>query len=228
MAIRIGMLLFPQLTHLDLTGPYEVLARVPGAELHLVWKSLAPVQSGTGLSLLPTTTLTEAPQFDVLFVPGGQGCVPLLQDREVLEFLRKQAQGARYVTSVCTGSLLLGAAGLLEGYRATTHWAYHDLLARCGALPVEQRVVIDRNRVTGGGVTAGIDFGLRLAAELADAQVARAIELGLEYNPEPPFHCGSPALADAALVELVRARFDPFRREYAQVLNPRPSARHQS
>jgi len=223
MTIRIGMLLFPQLTHLDLTGPYEVLARVPGAELHLVWKHLGPVQSGTGLSLLPTMTFAEAPQFDILFVPGGQGCVPLMQDTQVLEFLRKQAQGARYVTAVCTGSLLLGAAGLLEGYRATTHWAFHDLLARCGALPVQQRVVMDRNRLTGGGVTAGIDFGLRLAAELANAQVGRAIELGLEYNPEPPFQCGSPALADAALVELVRARLDASRRGYEQALNPTPS-----
>lgn len=218
MAIRIGMLLFPKLTQLDLTGPYEVLARVPGAELHLLWKNTEPVQAGTGLSIVPTRTLADAPQLDVLFVPGGRGCVPLMHDQPVLGFLREQAPGARYVTAVCTGSLLLGAAGLLQGYAATTHWAFHDLLAQCGARPVRKRVVVDRNRITGGGVTAGIDFGLRLAAELATEQVARAIELGLEYDPEAPFRCGSPDLADAALVELVRNQLAASRREHEQAL----------
>lgn len=226
MTIRVGMLLFPQLTQLDLTGPYEVLARVPGVELHLVWKTLAAVRSGTGLSLLPTTLLTEAPQFDVLFVPGGRGCAAAMRDAEVLGFLRQQAQGARYVTAVCTGSLLLGAAGLLEGYRATTHWAYHELLTQCGAHPVEQRVVVDRNRLTGGGVTAGIDFGLRLAAELSNEQIARGIELALEYNPEPPFQCGSPALADAGLVQAVRSHMAAARREHAEALAASLSAAH--
>lgn len=224
MTIRIGMLLFPKLTQLDLTGPYEVLARVPSAELHLLWKNTDPVQAGTGLSILPTGTLAAAPQLDVLFVPGGRGCVPLMQDPEVLRFLRKQAPGARYVTAVCTGSLLLGAAGLLEGYAATTHWAFHELLVHCGARPVRKRVVVDRNRVTGGGVTAGIDFGLRLAAELSSEQVARAIELGLEYNPEAPFRCGSPELADAALVQLVQAQLAASRREHEQALTSRTGA----
>ena len=224
MTIRIGMLLFPKLTQLDLTGPHEVLARVPGVEQHLVWKNLAPVQAGTGLAILPTTTLAEAPQFDVLFVPGGRGCVPLMRDPEVLSFLRTQARDARYVSAVCTGSLLLGAAGLLEGYEATTHWAFHDLLAQCGARPVRKRVVVDRNRLTGGGVTAGMDFGLRLAAALSNEQTARAIELGLEYNPEPPFRCGSPELADATLLSLVRDQLEASRREHAEALSARPSA----
>ncbi|HKO54085.1 MAG TPA: DJ-1/PfpI family protein, partial [Polyangiaceae bacterium] len=178
------MLLFPQLTQLDLTAPYEVLSRLPGAEVALVWKSLETVTSGTGLRLSPNATLAEAAPADVLFVPGGNGLTSLLQDPEVLEFLRRQAATARYVTAVCTGSLLLGAAGLLDGYRATTHWAYHDFLERCGAIPVRLRVVTDRNRITAGGVTAGIDFALRLTAELCGEQQARGIQLGLEYDPE--------------------------------------------
>ena len=206
MTIHIGMLLFPQLTQLDLTGPYEVLARLPGAEISLLWKALEPVTAGTGLGLLPTATLSAAPQLDVLFVPGGAGQIPLMTDEVVLEFLRAQAAGARYVTAVCTGSLLLGAAGLLRGYEATTHWAFHELLARWGAKPVKQRVVVDRNRITGGGVTAGIDFALRLAAELFDRQTAEAIQLGLEYDPEPPFRAGSPEVAAPELVQLVRER----------------------
>lgn len=213
MTIRIGMLLFPRLTQLDLTGPYEILSKLPGAEIFLAWKSLAPVVADSGLALLPTTTLAQAPQADVLFVPGGGGQIPLMADAEVLAFLRRQAEGARYVTAVCTGSLLMGAAGLLRGYDATTHWAFHDLLGRCGARPVRQRVVIDRNRVTGGGVTAGIDFALRLAAEVAGPEVAQAIQLGLEYDPAPPFDAGTPERAAPAVVARVRDRFASFRRE---------------
>ncbi|HEY3254370.1 MAG TPA: DJ-1/PfpI family protein [Polyangiaceae bacterium] len=208
------MLLFPNLTQLDLTAPHEVLTRLPGAQVALVWKSLEPVTAGNGLVLSPNTTLAEAAPADVLFVPGGSGLVPLLRDPEVLEFLERQAKAARYVTAVCTGSLLLGAAGLLEGYRATTHWAYHELLARCGAIPVRERVVIDRNRVTAGGVTAGIDFALRLSAELFGEQQAQGIQLGLEYDPEPPFDSGSPERAAPELVEIVRARFAKSRNEY--------------
>ena len=171
-----------------------------------------------GLSILPTTTLTEAPPFDVLVVPGGSGIVPLLRDPEVLDFVRRQAAQARYVTAVCTGSLLLGAAGLLEGYRATTHWAFHELLGRCGAIPVRERVVIDRNRITAGGVTAGIDFGLRLAAEIYGEQLARGIQLGLEYDPEPPFDSGSPERAQPELVRVVRERLESSRRQYSEQL----------
>ncbi|HXS29397.1 MAG TPA: DJ-1/PfpI family protein [Steroidobacteraceae bacterium] len=221
MPIRIAMLLFPDLTQLDLTAPYEVLSRLPEAEVSLVWKSLESVTSGTGLRLAPSRTLADAGPADVLFVPGGSGLVPLLRDEEVLGFLRRQAATARYVTAVCTGSLLLGAAGLLEGYRATTHWAYHEFLERCGAIPVRQRVVIDRNRVTAGGVTAGMDFALRLAAELCGEQVARGIQLGLEYDPEPPFDSGTPERATAELVQTVLDRLAEPRRGYAQQLPER-------
>ena len=221
MTISIGMLLFPQITQLDLTGPYEVLARIPEAQVSLLWKSLEPVTSGTGLTISPTTRLADAPQLDVLVVPGGLGVVPLLDDPEVLAFLRRQAVGARYVTAVCTGSLLLAAAGLLDGYQATTHWAYHDLLSPCGAVPVKKRVVVDRDRITGGGVTAGIDFGLRLAAELCGENTARGIQLGLEYDPEPPFRAGTPELAGEALTALIRARFEPLRAQYIARLNQR-------
>jgi len=218
MPIRIAMLLFPDLTQLDLTGPFEVLTRLPGAEVSLVWKSLDSVSSGTGLRISPTATLLDAPQADVLFVPGGTGLVPLLGDPAVLEFVQRQAAGARYVTAVCTGSLLLGAAGLLEGYRATTHWAFHEFLARCGAIAVRERVVVDRTRITGGGVTAGIDFALRLASELCDEQTARAIQLGLEYDPEPPFDSGSPERATPEVVELVLRRLAKARRDYGERL----------
>ena len=221
MTIRIGMLLFPKITQLDLTAPYEVLSRLPEAQVSLAWKTREAVTSGSGLSILPTTTLADAPQFDVLCVPGGHGLAALLQDAVVLDFVRRQAGAARYVTAVCTGSLLLGAAGLLEGYRATTHWAFHELLLRCGAVPVRERVVVDRNRITAGGVTSGMDFALRLAAEMCGEQVARGIQLGLEYDPEPPYDSGSPERATPELVELVRARLEPSRREHAQRLPER-------
>jgi cyclohexyl-isocyanide hydratase len=220
MTTRIGMFLFPKITQLDLTAPFEVFSRLPDAQVSLFWKSRDAVTSSTGLTMLPDTTLAEAPQFDVLCVPGGFGVVPLLQDEEVLGFLRRQAANARYVTAVCTGSLLLGAAGLLEGYSATTHWAYHDLLSRCGARPARQRVVVDRNRVTAGGVTSGIDFALRLAAEMYGEQVARSIQLTIEYDPEPPFDSGSPERATPELVQQVRDRFASSWQEYAARLGP--------
>jgi cyclohexyl-isocyanide hydratase len=208
MTIHIGMLLYPGLTQLDLTGPFEVLHRIPDAKVHLLWKTRDPVTADSGLTLTPSTTLADCPQLDVLFVPGGAGQLALMQDGEVLAFLRAQGQAARYVTSVCTGALLLGAAGLLAGYDAATHWAFMELLPAFGARPVRRRVVVDRNRITGGGVTAGIDFGLRVAAELAGEPLAKAIQLGLEYDPEPPFACGHPDRADAEIVTRVRASFD--------------------
>jgi len=219
---RVAMLLFPQLTQLDLSAPYEVLARLPNAEISLVWKSLEAVTSATGLRLSPNATLAEAAPADVLFIPGGgSGLAALLRDPEVLEFVRRQAATARYVTAVCTGSLLLGAAGLLEGYRATTHWAYHELLTRCGAIPVRERVVIDRNRITAGGVTAGMDFALRLTAELCGEQQARGVQLGLEYDPAPPFDSGSPERATPELVRVVLARMAKARGECAEQLAAR-------
>ena len=211
MTTHIGMLLYPGLTQLDLTGPFEVLHRLPDARVHLVSASLDPVFADSGLGLLPTTTLSDCPPLDVLFVPGGRGQVALMGDPAVLGFLRQQGAAARYVTAVCTGSLLLGAAGLLDGYEAVTHWAFMDLLPAFGARPVERRVVVDRNRITGGGVTAGIDFGLRLCSELAGDEVARAIQLGLEYDPQPPFQSGHPRVADPVLVAAVRARLATLR-----------------
>ncbi len=202
----IGMVLFPNLTQLDFAGPYEVFSRLPDHRVLVLAQTLDPVRSEHGLTLVPDTRFDEAPQLDLLCVPGGVGVNPLMNDQGFLDFLRKQAQQARYVTSVCTGSLLLGAAGLLQGYRATTHWMSMDLLERFGAQPVWDRVVVDRNRITGGGVTAGIDFGLAVAAELCGQTTAEAIQLSIEYNPDPPFNSGSPKTADPALVEKVRAR----------------------
>lgn len=202
--LQIGFLIFADMTQLDFTGPYEVFARLPDTLVHVVAKRVGPVRTDRGLVLVPTVTCAACPPLDVIIVPGGPGQQALMDDAEVLGFLRAQAKGARYVTSVCTGALVLGAAGLLTGYRATTHWLSLPLLEMFGAIPVDERVVIDRNRVTGGGVTAGIDFGLRLAAELHGEAVAQRIQLQMEYSPAPPFDAGSPATAPKAVVEAVR------------------------
>jgi cyclohexyl-isocyanide hydratase len=207
--IHIGFLVFPRVTQLDLTGPLQVLSRVPGAKIHLVWKRIEPVPSDAVLALLPTTTYADCPQLDVICVPGGSGADDMLNDDETLAFLRRQAPGARYVTAVCTGSLVLGAAGLIEGYRATTHWSAMQHLARFGAVATPVRVCTDRNRVTGGGVTAGIDFGFTLAAALSDTATAQMIQLGLEYDPAPPFAAGSPAIAPPQILEKVTAAMAP-------------------
>jgi cyclohexyl-isocyanide hydratase len=204
--LQIGLLLFPNLTQLDLTGPLQVFSRVPDTKVHLVAKTREPVPSDTALLLPPTVTFADSPQFDVICVPGGAGTDDLVNDEDTLSFLRRQAEGARYLTSVCTGSLVLGAAGLLRGYRATTHWSAIDDLAAFGAIPDRNRVCIDRNRITGGGVTAGIDFALTLAALLADRPTAQAIQLMLEYNPAPPFNAGSPETAPADVVEMLKQR----------------------
>ncbi len=204
--MNLGLLLFPGLTQLDLTGPFEVFHRIPGAQVHLVWKDLAPVAADSGLRILPTMTLADCPPLDVVMIPGGFGQIALMEDPEILDWLRVQAKTAKYMTAVCTGSLLLGGAGLLDGYQATTHWAFTELLAAYGATHAQGRVVIDRDRITGGGVTAGIDFALVLAAQLAGDDVAKAIQLGLEYNPAPPFTAGHPDVAEPALVAKVRER----------------------
>ncbi|MGF6640653.1 DJ-1/PfpI family protein [Paraburkholderia sp. MM6662-R1] len=206
MNLQIGFLVFPKVQQLDLTGPHDVLASLPGATMHLIWKTREPVVSSNGLVLTPSTTYESCPPLDVICVPGGSGVTDLLQDEQTIDFVCRQAASARYVTSVCTGALLLGAAGLLRGRRATTHWAFHSLLAPLGAIPTHARVVRDGNLITGGGVTAGIDFGLTVAAELAGAEEAQAIQLELEYAPAPPFDAGDPALAPQAVVELVRRR----------------------
>ncbi len=202
---QIGLILFPRLTQLDLTGPFEVLARLPNAQVHLIWKSLDPVVSDVGLHILPTITFADCPDLDVICIPGGPGMNELLEDEEVLSFVRHQGASARYVTSVCTGALVLGAAGLLQGYKAATHWASMQFLEAFGATPVNTRVCIDRNRITGGGVTAGIDFGLLLAEALSDRMTAEKIQLYMEYNPEPPFHSVSPDTAPANVVNEFRS-----------------------
>jgi cyclohexyl-isocyanide hydratase len=210
MSLQIGILLFPKVTQLDFTGPLQVFSSVPGAQVHLIWKRIEPVASDSVMVLTPTTTFADCPQLDVICVPGGAGSDDLLNDEEVLDFLRQQAAGAKYVTSVCTGSLVLGAAGLLKGFRAATHWAAMDNLAAFGAIPTKTRVCTDRNRVTGGGVTAGIDFALTLVSMLVDRPTAEAIQLRLEYNPAPPFNSGSPDTASPETLARTKERFAPF------------------
>jgi cyclohexyl-isocyanide hydratase len=204
--IHFGLLLFPQITQLDLTGPAEVFSRCPDSQVHLIWKTLEAVETSSGFSICPNVTFEDCPDLDVLCVPGGSGQNLLMEDDKTLDFIRSQAAGAKFVTSVCTGSLLLGAAGLLDGYRATCHWMSLEQLSLFGAIATQERVVRDRNRITGGGVTAGIDFGLMVAAELFGEKVARQIQLTTEYAPQPPFDSGNPQQADPELVEELLAR----------------------
>jgi cyclohexyl-isocyanide hydratase len=197
--VDVVMLLFPRLTQLDLTGPFEVLSRYPELRLHLVWKALGPVADAAGLQLLATAKFADAPQADILFVPGGPGQVDLMDDAEVLAFLRTQGAGARFVTSVCTGSLVLAAAGLLRGYRATSHWLSIDQLAYFGAIPTPSRVVEDGNRITGAGVTSGIDFALTLMTRIFGAERGQRVQLLMEYDPQAP-EGGSLRSADASTI----------------------------
>ena len=204
MPFHTGLLLFPGITQLDLAGPYEVFAKFPESRIHLVWKTLDAVTAAGGMRLLPGATFAGCPQLDLVCVPGGAGMNALLNDEEVLGFLRRQAPGARYVTSVCTGALVLGAAGLLRGRRATTHWMSLPMLAAFGCEPAAGRVVVDGKFVTGGGVTAGIDFALTVAADLLGAEAAQQIQLGIEYSPAPPFDAGSPDRAAPSIVAAAR------------------------
>jgi cyclohexyl-isocyanide hydratase len=215
--IRIGFVLFPNVTQLDFTGPLQVLSRVPGAEVHLIWKRIEPLTSDTVLTFLPTTTFADCPQLDVICVPGGAGADDAMLDEEILAFLRKQAAGARYITSVCTGALVLGSAGLLKGYRAATHWSARPFLSRFGATLDTSRVCVDRNRVTGGGVTAGIDFALTLVSLMFDRKTAEMIQLGIEYNPAPPFDAGSPESAPADVVSALTERAGGWKQREAKV-----------
>lgn len=209
---QIGLLLFPNMTQIDFTGPYEILARLPDACIHVVAKTIDPVRTDRGLILVPTVACADCPPLDVIVVPGGPGQQALMDDETVLDFVRQQAAQAKYVTSVCTGALVLGAAGLLAGHRATTHWLSLPLLPHFGATPVEERVVVDRNRVTASGCTAGIDLALRLAAMLCGDAVAQQIQLQLEYCPDPPFRSGSPHTAPAAVADAVRRAAEPRQR----------------
>ena len=204
--LQIGIVLFPRVTQLDFTGPLQVFSSIPGAKVHLIWKRIEPVASDSVMAITPTITLADCPQLDVICVPGGLGTDDAVNDEEILAFLKQQAESAKYVTSVCTGSLVLGAAGLLRGYRAATHWSAMDHLAPYGATPTKTRVCVDRNRVTGGGVTAGIDFALTLVSHLVDRQTAEMIQLRLEYNPAPPFNAGSPDTAPPEVLALMKAK----------------------
>ena len=206
----IGLLLFPALTQLDLTGPFEVFARAPDTKVHLIWKNLELVVSDRGMAIQPTTTFDACPALDIICIPGGPGQINLMEDEEVLSFIRAQSKQAKLVTSVCTGSLVLGAAGLLEGYKATTHWASLDQLALLGAEPVNERVVRDRNRITGAGVTSGIDFALSVVSEMFGPDIAQNIQLHMEYDPAPPFDCGSPRSASEEQLKKAQQQVAPF------------------
>ena len=204
MTVRLGILIFPNIQQLDLTGPYEVFASAKGAEVVLVWKDRNPVMSSTGLPLTATASFDDCPPLDVICIPGGGGVNALLEDRAVIDFVRDRAEKARYVTSVCSGAIVLGAAGLLKSKRATTHWYARDFLAAFGAIPVDKRIVEDGALITAGGVTSGIDFGLLVLARLLGQEEAETVQLQLEYAPAPPFRSGTPG--EASLQVLARAR----------------------
>ncbi|MEQ1547830.1 MAG: DJ-1/PfpI family protein [Chakrabartia sp.] len=207
--ITVAFLLFPNVTQLDLTGPAQVLSRLGNVKLDLVWKTLDPVPTDAGFSLLPTATFDDIKSADIICVPGGFGTVAVMEDDTVLDWLRTIAKDAQWVTSVCTGSLVLGAAGLLKGYRSACHWASIDQLAFFGAIPTRERVVIDRNRASGGGVTSGIDFALFLTKEIRGEDHARFVQLSIEYDPAPPFDAGSP---DKASPETLKSYWEMVER----------------
>ena len=226
--IKIAMLVHPRMIMQDFVGPLTVF-NIMRAELHLVWKNLEPVKTETGVTVAPTTLFKDCPEdLDILFAPGGlEGTIDCIKDAEVVDFFVRQGRTAKYITSDCTGSLLLGAAGLLQGYKAASHWSVIDQLSLYGAIPTQQRVVIDRNRITGGGVTAGIDFGLTLAGILRSKRQAQAIELVIEYTPEPPFNTGNPSMAPADVYEMVRKGRAPVVEE-ARTLGRRVGARYRA
>jgi cyclohexyl-isocyanide hydratase len=213
MTRRIGMLIFPRLTQLDMTGPYEVLARLPDTQVDLVAKTMDPVTTDRGMQIVPTVTYETCPPLDIVMVPGGPGQQDLMEDEAALSFLRKKAAGAKYVTSVCTGSLVLAAAGLLKGKRATCHWAAIEHLALLGAIPTKERVVVDGDVVTGAGVASGIDFALTLASILEGEAVAREIQLQIEYDPDPPFDGGSPKTARPETIAALSSRLSKLNEE---------------
>src|SRR6185437_10365002 len=209
---NVGFVIFPNLTQLDFTGPLQVLARLPQSATHIIAKSDTPVPSDGGLSLVPTCTFANCPPLDLICIPGGvSGVIGAISDRETIECVREQAHGAKYVTSVCTGAFVLGVAGLLKGRRVTTHWAYTDLLPLVGATHEKARVVKDGNLITAGGVTSGIDFGLSVVAEIAGEMTARTIQLGIEYDPQPPFDSGHPDRASDLVKAAVFPRYENAR-----------------
>ena len=216
--MNIVFVLFPNLTQLDFTGPLQVLSRLPGARVHLAAKTLDPIPTDATLTLNPSVTFEDCPPADVLCVPGGFGINDAMNDPALMAFVAREGARTKYVTSVCTGAFILGAAGLLKGKKATTHWAYHAELEKVGAIPVKARVVRDGNLFTGGGVTAGIDFAFTLAAEIAGENVAKAIQLGLEYDPAPPFDVGSPGKAPEGAKSAMDARYAPYLEDFRKAL----------
>lgn len=222
--MNIVFVLFPDVTQLDFTGPLQVLSRLPGARVHIAAASMAPVATDATLTLNPTATFADCPSADVLVIPGGFGVDEAMNDPALIAFVKREGARARYVTSVCTGAFILGAAGLLKGKRATTHWAWHEALALVGATPVKARVVRDGNLFTGGGVTAGIDFALTLAAEIAGEETARAIQLALEYDPSPPFDAGAPEKAAPEALAAMERRYAGRREAFRAALTRALSA----
>jgi cyclohexyl-isocyanide hydratase len=216
---NVGFVIFPQLTQLDFTGPLQVLSRLPQSKMHIIAKSDAPVPSDCGLSLVPTHTFATSPDLDLICIPGGFGVGEVIGDRETIDFVVRQASRAKYVTSVCTGAFVLGAAGLLKGRRATTHWAYTDLLPLVGATHERARVVKDGDIITAGGVTSGIDFGLTVVAELAGETTAQTIQLSIEYDPAPPFDAGHPDRASEAARQALVGRYEKSRQVYRTSLD---------
>lgn len=199
--------LFDQVTQLDFTGPAQFLCRMPGAKVHVAAASLDPVMTDVGFGIMPTVSFADCPPADLLCVPGGLGVAPALSDARLIDFVARQASGAQWVTSVCTGAFILGRAGLLQGKRATTHWGYTGLLPMVGAVHEDARTVFDGNVVTAGGVTSGIDFALTIIAHLHGEDVARSLQLNFEYDPAPPFVGGTPATSPPAIVSAMRSRF---------------------
>ena len=216
---HLAILLYPEFTALDVFGPHHMFINLWGEQTHLVAKSLDPVATDTGVLVQPTTTLDDCPKdLLVLTVPGGtMGTLAAMQDPEIIAFLQDRAPRTQWITSVCTGSLVLGAAGLLKGYQATSHWLTHDVLTELGATPVRERVVTDRNRITGGGVTAGIDFGLSIIAALRGRDYAETVQLFAEYDPAPPFDAGSPDKARPETKQILVEMFAPFVEQTHQV-----------
>lgn len=219
--MNIGMLVFPDITATDYVAPADLLVRMPGANLQLLWKHTGPIRTELGWQFNATTRLADCGPLDMLVVPGGPGVGALLQDQEVLDFLARRGAQAKWVVGICTGPLLLGAAGLLQGYAATCHWASHELLDLVGAVRRNERVVVDRTRVTGAGVTSGIDCALRVIALATDDDTARGIQLFAEYDPQPPFDSGSPHKAPAHIVQAMRERVKGVVQERRAILSAR-------
>lgn len=215
---RIVFILYPRLTQLDFTGPYEVLARMPNAEVIIASKDGGELKTEMGLTFANLHPLADIDRADMIMIPGGPGQTEAMQDQAFMAEVKRLGESAQYVTSVCTGSLILAAAGLLNGKRAGSHWAYRELLAMFGAIPDDARVVRDGNAITGGGVTAGIDIALTIVADLAGEKVAKMIQLAIEYAPAPPFNCGRPETADAETIAAVKHLFSGFAAERREAI----------